>query len=86
MNASTIRHAQEIIPAPVATTVNAPYDGCETVSRLQAITDALEIIGKARLAVYSNTPAAWEFLWRVTRYLTEQQKQAFQDAFGEAGR
>jgi hypothetical protein len=86
MNASTIRHGEEIVLAPVGTTVNAPYEDCGTLSRLQAITDALEIIRKARVAVYGNTPAAWEFLWHVTRYLTEEQKQAFHDAFLEAGR
>ena len=86
MNASTICHGEEIESGPVTSIDNTSHEDCGPASRVQAITDALEIIGKARIAVHGNTPAAWEFLWHVTRYLTEQQKQAFHDAFGEAGR
>jgi hypothetical protein len=50
------------------------------MDRVEAITRALEIIAHARAAVYETSPAAWEFLYRVTRYLTEQQKQAFAEA------
>jgi hypothetical protein len=49
------------------------------MDRIQSITDALEIIGAARVAVYGKSPAAWEYLWHVTRYLTDQQMEAFRE-------
>jgi hypothetical protein len=49
------------------------------MDRIQSITGALEIIGAARVAVYGKSPAAWEYLWHVTRYLTEQQMEAFKE-------
>ncbi len=54
------------------------------MDRIQALGDALEIVAKARVAVYGKSPAAWEYLWHVTRYLTGQQNEAFSTAFSAA--
>jgi hypothetical protein len=52
--------------------------------RIQAISDALAIVNWARVSVYKTSPAAWDFLWRVTRYLSSQQRDAFEASFGSS--
>ncbi len=54
------------------------------MERITAIEQALEIISRAKFATVRSAPAAWEFLYRVEKYLEREQKAAFAAYFGEA--
>jgi hypothetical protein len=54
------------------------------MERITAIQQALELIGRAKFKTIHTAPAAWEFLYRVERYLEREQKAAFAAYFGGA--
>lgn len=49
--------------------------------RLESLGRALDIVIMARTQVYGSSPAAWEFLLRVSEYLAKEQIKAFRMAF-----
>lgn len=51
------------------------------MNRMQSLTAALVIVNGARLKTFNDNPGAWDFLWRVTDYLSEQSRAAFAGVF-----